>query len=404
MKRFAANFVRIFGVILLFTLSVTSLTELSPVYDFAEPVPFDGPDIFDPYSGIDSTIGWKRSNFHTHTKVTGPFNECPGWPDEVYEDYKSFRYDILTFSNHNELTVHPVDSALQVNVYEHGYNIFKYHKLVFNPSRMVLHDVFYPFTASQRQFVMDYLARNADFVVLNHPDRTTLTTPGIMRKLSGYRLVEADCGVSTELAHWDEALSAGHYSFCITDDDCHDSGNHSRIARRCNWLNSPSDRYADIRATLLSGRFYSMRIPDFGDGDWDVKREENAKLPKVLEIGLSADTVRLALSEPAALIKATGQDHTLLDAAVITSEYSYVFRPEDRYVRLTAYFANGVVLYTNAWARYDASVSDSPFAVAPHGVNVPLTVLFNLAVLAVAFFSAYLAVRIIRQKRRENAK
>ena len=115
-------------VIALFAVAATSF---SPVYRFRAPAPFTGPDIYNPYRNIDTSLCWKRANFHTHTKVKGIMNECDYWPEEVYEKLEKFGYDIVTFSNHNELTVHPFDSSLQVNVYEHGYNLFKYHKLVF---------------------------------------------------------------------------------------------------------------------------------------------------------------------------------------------------------------------------------------------------------------------------------
>ena len=119
-------------------LIIICVFSVSPIYNFSTPQPFSGPDIYNPYSGLDTTARWLRANFHTHTRVNNILNECPEYPDVVYNDYKRLGYDILTFSNHNQLTVHPFDSTLQVNVYEHGYSIFKFHKLVFNPSRMVL--------------------------------------------------------------------------------------------------------------------------------------------------------------------------------------------------------------------------------------------------------------------------
>lgn len=355
---------------------------VSPIFDFDESHPFAGPDIYNPYASLPAEPKWKRANFHTHTRVDNILNECPEYPQVVYDDYMKMGYDILSFSNHNQLTVHPFDSTLQVNVYEHGYNIFKFHKLVFNPSRMMLFDHLMPLFVSQKQWQYDYLSRNADFLVMNHPDRTLHTTPRSMRMLSGYRLIEADCGASTELWHWDEALSAGHYSHCLTNDDCHDSGNHRKIARRCSWLNTTSARYEDIKETLLEGCFYSMRVPDFGDGDMAVKRLENDRLPKVEAIGLKRDTVFMKLTAPAR-IEAWGQGHELL-AESYGDSFSRPLGAGEPYMRLTAYFDNGVVLYTNAFARYDASEGTSPYKETPHRINVVLTLLFNAALLVLA--------------------
>lgn len=89
--------------------------------------------------------------------------------DETDAAYRKFGYDIVTFSNHNELTVHPYDPLLQVNVYEHGYNLFKYHKLVFGCSDVNLFDHLVPLFASQKQFQLDLLGKESDFIQMNHP-------------------------------------------------------------------------------------------------------------------------------------------------------------------------------------------------------------------------------------------
>lgn len=370
---------------------------VSPIYRFEQPSAFCGPDIYNPYESLPESPAWKRANFHTHTRVDNILNECPDYPQKVYSDYMKMGYDVLAFSNHNLLTTHPFDTTLQVWVYEHGYGLFKFHKLVFNPSRMMLYDHLLPILASQKQWQYDYLGRNADFIVMNHPDRTWGMTSRTMRLLSGYRLMEADSGVSTELLRWDEALSAGHYSHCLINDDCHDSGNHSKIARRCSWLCSSSARYEDLRSTLLSGCFYSMRVPDFGEGDWDAKRAQNDCLPSVEAIGMRADTVYMRLSE-SARIEAWGQDHTLLDVQQ-GCEFSRPLAADEPYMRLTAYFDSGTVIYSNAFARYDGSVSQTPYATLPHSVNIVLTVLFNALLLAVALLCGLCIYRLWSHKK-----
>ena len=56
----------------------------------------------------------------------------------------------------------------------------------------------------------------------------------------------------------------------------------------------------------------------------------------------------------------------------------------DPYSRFTAYFADGEVIYTNPFARYNAELSSSPFQSQPTPVNIPLTVLFNLSLVVAA--------------------
>ena len=355
---------------------------VSPVFSFSEPQAFCGPDIYNPYDSIPENPDWQRANFHTHTRVDCILNECPEYPAVVYDDYMKLGYDVLAFSNHNRITLHPYDSTLQVNVYEHGYGLFKFHKLVFGAPAVNRFDHLLPLLASQKQWQYDLLSRDADFLVMNHPDRTLGMTPRTMRLLTGYRLMEADCGISTDLLRWDEALSAGHYSHCLINDDCHDSGNSRKVGRRCSWLAVPSARYEDLRECLLAGRFYSMRVPDFGDGDWALKYACNDSLPRVEAVGLQADTVCLELSAPAR-IEAWGQDHTLL-AEVQGDCFRRPLGPDEPYMRLAAFFDDGVVIYTNAFARYDSSKTATPYVESPHSVNWLLTVLFNAGLLVLS--------------------
>ena len=385
------------GVVFFIALFAIVATSVSPVYNFSEARPFSGPDIFNPYAsleGVDS-IPWKRANFHTHTRVKGIFNECEYWPDQTDSAYRKFGYDIVTFSNHNELTVHPYDTALQVNVYEHGINIFKYHKLVFGCESVNRFDNLLPLFVFQKQFQLDLLAKESDFIQMNHPLRTGGTSEYQMRRLEGYRLMELDSGKSKENEYWDWALSAGRYSFGLANDDLHYPDRSGKMAVRCNFLYCPSARYDDIKKTLLSGEYYAMRVPDYGHGDWEVKYAKNRNLPSVNKIGLDSTTVFISLSQKADSIKFIGQNHTTLALAKDAYEAEYDVKQEDSYVRITAYFPEGEVIYSNPFARYDASVSDSPYREPSNTVNIPLTVLFNLAVLAlcagviVLFYKVY---------------
>lgn len=374
------------GVVFFIALFAIVATSVSPVYNFSEARPFSGPDIFNPYAsleGVDS-IPWKRANFHTHTRVKGIFNECEYWPDQTDSAYRKFGYDIVTFSNHNELTVHPYDTALQVNVYEHGINLFKYHKLVFGCDRVNRFDNLLPLFVFQKQFQLDLLGKESDFMQMNHPLRTGGTSKFQMRRLEGYRLMELDSGKSTENEYWDWALSAGRYSFGLANDDLHYPDRSSRMAVRCNFLYCPSARYEDIRETLLSGGYYAMRVPDYGHGDWAVKYARNRNLPSVKEIGLDSTTVYISLSQKADSIKFIGQNHTTLALNRNAMKAEYDMKPDDPYVRITAYFPDGEVIYSNPFARYDASVSETPYREPANTVNIPLTVLFNLVVLVLS--------------------
>lgn len=399
MKKCLRISLKVLGTVLLVAALVVAISEASVIYRFRAPHPFSGGDIFNPYSALDTAIGWKRSLFHCHTRVDGILNECEYTASETLEALEKFGYDIVTFSNHNELTEHPVDSSLQVNVYEHGYSPFKFHKLVFGSSKVKHYDNLLPVFASQMQFQLDYLGDGSDFIQINHPYRTIGITKERMEKLSGYELMELDSGIGTQNAYWDWALSAGHYSFGLANDDLHYPDRPGRIAVRCNFLNTASGSYEDIKETLLGGCFYAMRVPNYGKGDWDVKYEMNRHLPSLRNIGLRDSTVFIELSQAADSIRVNGQDHATLALARNTDSFIYTFKPEDTYARLTVYFPGGEVIYTNPFARYDASLRESPFDNTPQEADTFLTILYNSVVLLLAVLIICAVYLIWRKKK-----
>ena len=302
-------------------------------------------------------------------------------------------YDIVTFSNHNALTSHPTDSSLQVNLYEHGYNLCKFHKLVFGSSRVWHFDNLLPIFASQKQFQIEQLKQQGDIIVLNHPLRTNSLSNNQLEKIGGYNIIELDSGKSTENSYWDAALSAGRYSFGIANDDLHHPDRTRAIAIRCNLLCTPTAEYNDICTTLLDGCYYSMRVPDYGDGDWEQKRGQNRHLPYIRNIGLNDNNIFITLSEAADSIKVTGQGHRTLAVAYNTDTLGYAMAPTESYGRFTAYFAEGEVIYSNPFARYDSNSSDSPFSTT-YSINILLTVLYNLIVALLAALLVYKTIKL----------
>lgn len=382
------------AIVLLATLGIVA-SSVSPIYDFVPTHRFAGSDIYNPYHNFDPAKGWKRANFHTHTRVEGITNECSHTPEEVLAAYESLGYNIVTFSNHNKKTNHPKGEEHQSNSYEHGYNLLKFHKLVFGADKVEHFDHLLPILPSQKQFQIELLADDADLIQLNHPLRTPTLTKSQLERLSGYKLIELDSGKSTENEYWDSALSAGRYSFGVANDDLHYPDKTSKIARRCNFLCTPSTRYADILQTLNKGCFYSMRIPDYGNGDWAVKREQNRAVPYIKDICLQDNKIFIRLSEPATSIKIIGQNHTTLAESNACDSIVYTMKASDTYARATAYFTDGEVIYTNPFARYNATTQHSPFVNERPQVNILLTTLFNLLLLIICLADGYLFYKYI---------
>lgn len=396
LRKIISLIIRIAASVVLIALIAVLITSVSPVYRFKAPEPFSGPDIYNPYSSLDTCARWMRANFHTHTRVEGIFNECEFWPGEVYEEYMKYGYDIVTFSNHNELTVHPFDPDLQVNVYEHGYNLFKYHKLVFGSEKVNRFDHLLPIFPFQRQFQIEMLRKDSDMIQINHPLRTSGSSREMMEKLSGYEIMELDSGKSTENEYWDWALSAGHYCTGLANDDLHFPDRSRCIAVRCNYLSCNSAGYEDIRSALLEGCSYSMRVPDYGNGDWEIKKEGNRMLPFIEDIGLDRDSIYISLSHKADSIRITGQDHRTLLMTTGSGQAGYRFKADDSYARFTAFFPGGEVIYSNPFARYDKSLAERPSSESTAKASIILTILYNLmlSLLTAGAFAALIKINI----------
>lgn len=365
-------------------LVAVSSTSISPIYNFPAPEPFSGPDVFNPYEHLDTALGWKKANFHTHSKIKGPLNECKYWPEDVYKAYERLGYEIVTFSNHNVLTEHPVDSTLSWNLYEHGYGFLKYHKLVFGAGKVMHFDHLLPLLASQKQWQLDILGRDADFLQMNHPVHTVGTRKSDMRALEGYMIMEVDSCKTRMNEFWDCALSAGHYSFGLANDDLHFPDLSHCIGVRLSCLNTAGTHYDDLCEALRGGCYYAMHLPDYGHGDWDVKYAAHRNLPYVRNIGCrGGDTLFVSLSRPAKRIVARGQDARDLMVAEDTSALEYVLGADEPYARFLAFFEDGTAIYTNPFARYDAKKAPTPFREPGHSVNIALTVLWNLFLVVV---------------------
>ena len=387
--------------LLLVAVCIVLATSLSPIYNFAEPKPFSGSDIFNPYSNVDTITTWKRANFHTHTRIDSHLNECEYSPEATVEAYDKLGYDIVTITNHNYRTPHPHHEEYAL-AYEHGYNLLKYHKLVFGAERVMLFDHLLPILPSQRQWQLDMLGAECDFLQINHPLRTPLTSDDIMRKLSGYMIMELDSGHSTECEYWDVALSAGHYSFGLANDDLHHPDRSDKIARRCNFLFSPSTEWRDVARTLREGGYYSMRLPDYGSGDWEQKYAANSNLPRITSIGVNGNTIYLSLSQKAEKIVAYGSEHRTLVELSNADRVDYLLAHNEPYARFVIYFDSGEVIYTNPFARYDKSRGDYPTTNSEHSVNITLTILYNLLLAALCSVTLVAISRIWRKRDKQK--
>ena len=64
---------------------------------------------------------------------------------------------------------------------------------------------------------------------------------------------------------------------------------------------------------------------------------------------------------------------------------------------MTAYFADGEVIYSNPFARYDATFCDGPYIEKTHTVNLFLTIMYNLLLAILAAGTVALLIKTVRR-------
>lgn len=137
-----------------------------------------------------------------------------------------------------------------------------------------------------------------------------------------------------------------------------------------------------------------MSTPDFGEGDHKTKIEENKRVPKVIGIGADNDTLHISFDRAADSIVAITQQGRRVARSTCSNTLYHIMTPEEPYIRFTAYFPEQTVIYSNAFAR--CSDGNNPYTVREHPVNIPLTILYNLMLLAIIVLVVYLNIRMFK--------
>ncbi|MEJ2217621.1 MAG: hypothetical protein P8099_13510 [Gemmatimonadota bacterium] len=120
---------------------------------------------------------------------------------------------------------------------------------------------------------------------------------------------------------WDAALSAGHLSWVIGDDDEHDLNRPGDVGVSWTMVRAPSKRRAAVLAALRAGHTYAV-AGHHGHNDILLR-----------SVTLHGDTLTVRTDPGARLFRFVGQGGAVLRVVHDSMQASYVFRPTDTYVR-----------------------------------------------------------------------
>jgi len=372
---------------------------LTPVYDFAEPAPFKGDKIFNPYDDLEPT-DWKKANFQVQSKVWFGFTN--GWKNNnegIYSIYRKLGYDIITISDYMQINPYNSDSENYIPVYEHGYGIFKNHQICLGARKVLWFD--FPFYQSvhQKQYILDLLEPDNEVVAIAHPRIRNAYSLEDMKLLTNYDLIEAFNQIRYSIPHWDAALSAGNLHYLLANDDAHDISVPEEVGRVCTYINTPSLKPEAVYAALKSGKAYAADIHMDYDEPFEIKAEKAKLVPQLLSCKVTDNVLKILLTEPAEKITFVGQDGKVLRNIANTDEGTYFIQPWDTYIRTEIMFPNHTRFFLNPVFRYEG---DTPVMKAAAAVNRHNTLIYRTIAFSLLFVLVLTAV--LYRKRRKKRR
>jgi hypothetical protein len=312
----------------------------TPQYIFPEPTPFHGTKIYNPYQDMDSSR-WLKANFQVQSRVWwGLTNGRSNQSKAVFDLYHQLGYDVLCFSDYQHINKYRDDSSGYIPAYEHGFGLRKRHQVCIGSRKVMWLD--YPLwqNLSHKQHIINRLKTNNDIVAIAHPKLKNGYQPSDFKYLTGYDLIEVFNHLTCSEMHWDSALSAGRPAYILADDDAHDISNPHLVGRFCTFIKAPSAKQQDIVSALKTGKAYGAQIYMIEEDGYPEKIETARKLPYLKSAQIIGNSYTVEVSQTPKQISFIGQGGKVKRIVYRSKVATYLFRPDDTYIRTEVIFPN----------------------------------------------------------------
>ncbi len=336
------------GIVMFFYLSM-------PVYQFVEPQPFHGKVLHNPYQHIDS-VSWRKYNFQVQSRAWGGLTDGRDNSDHMIDSiYKLFGYDYVATSDYQRINMYHSGSKQFIPTYEHGYNIPKIHQVCIGAKRVLWRDYFLFQTLNTKQHVINELRSDCEIIALAHPRLKDGYSISDMQYLSGYDLMEVLNNFRISDEHWDAALSSGHRSYILANDDAHNVLNSNEVGRRFTLIHSNSLHRDSIIDALRNGVAYGVDFYRVDDEPMEKKMKRSKFIPFVKQARLFGDTLKIRVSETVKHIYFIGDHGKIKFEMDQVSEAKYVIEEKDSYIRVEIHCNDASVLYLNPVTRQETN-------------------------------------------------
>lgn len=380
-------------------LLVALLYVTAPQYAFAPAEPFIGHAWYNPYGALSADgARWLQANFHAHSRAWGGTTNGRHSPAHVAAAYAAMGYDIIGISNYHQLPAQTGTSPV-FPVFEHGWNLWKSHRLALGAQRVVWRD--YPLgqLVHHKQDMIHRLRAAGAVVAIAHPAMHGGHSQRDFTRLSGFDAIEVlNHFLPPAEAEWDAALSHGRAAWVLANDDSHDITGPGETGVHWTLVHARSAGTADVLDAIRAGRTIGVR----GTGGRSALRFHEQRL--------RGDTLEILVSGPVRAIEFVGQGG--VSRRVVTRDSleqrgdtiiaRAVALETDGYLRAVvlgeepnALHMLGSALYLNPVIRWNGVALGAP----PASIDGPGTLLARLFLLA-AFASAGAASMVQRRGRR----
>lgn len=378
---------------------------LCPRYSFADPHPFRGDKIINPYEGADFQ-DVSTANFHAHTKSWGGLTNGKGNSSDVWKRYDSLGHTFHAVSQYHSIDTFNREKQNYVPVYEHGYNLKKTHQLVIGAKRIVWKDYIFPQTLHNKQFILHEMAKDTgNLVVLNHPAVRSGYDVNDLKLLHYYDHIELLNPSAQSISHWDTALTAGKKIFVLGNDDNHNIFNDNAIGRFTTLIFGASFDSKKMIDKMKKGQSVAVWLPQIHNETLANKRTKLHNLRSLFS-GISVVDSMLAinLTKEIAEIRVIGNHGQLKLKQRNISSLSFPFSINDPYLRVELSTEDGTILYLNPIYR-DAGDGDQGRNMMAtnfisHDRSNPLMESFALA----SMIGLFVSVRYVRKRKKMSFK
>lgn len=325
---------------------------LSPRYSFADPRPFGGQVIINPYDDV-NLDRVAIANFHAHTKIWNGLTNGKGQPQDLYRRYDSLGHDFHAVSQYHHIDTFGQHAGNYVPAYEHGYNLKKTHQLVIGGSQVLWKDYLFPQSIHNKQDILYRLAEDTgNIVVINHPAIRNGYTMSDLKKLHYYDYIELLNPSAQSLQHWDTILSAGKKVFAMGNDDIHNIFNDKAIGRFVTMIYGTNADVSGLYPMLRKGAAAAVWLPQEEKERLFQKRIRIENIKKVVSrILVKNDSVQIILNHPVAKISLITSNGVLKASDTLTSKLSVPLFPDETYWRFEILLQDKTRIFLNPLYR-----------------------------------------------------